>query len=182
MARLEAAKPDLAKFEAYLKANYPGRLWNAPALLDTPAVLRAYPGSRILYVGAAALPEGGPAKCPPQEELPDNKPRWLYLVVRITPDGTITPLRVPADYNVGLFPVASETDVKIAAAAVFALEQTRFSGPQRQPDAEVTVGRMPGGWDCAVKGLSAQGNIVLDGKGRVRALEIKPRAVATASK
>jgi hypothetical protein len=143
----DQARLDVAKVEAYLAKNHPGKTWeDGPTRIDTEEVRAAYGKRRFYYVFSKppVRPRGGP---PPGAELLDDlrkaqaqfdKER-VSLTLGIDEQEGITEYPKGEDFSRGLPKIEGEADARVAAAAVLSLFVADELGPRTVAAKDVTV-------------------------------------------
>jgi hypothetical protein len=171
------SKPDLshadvAVFHDHLVKNQLNIRWDGePTRLDSEEIRRAY-GDRRFYFTFKAPP------LPPGAALPDLIERYkrameeyqkhsLRITVGIDNKQRAVTFQTAQDFNVGLMPVKTDDDARIAAAAILSLIGNDQAHPGVISAREVRVTRMQSGWTCLVtreKGFD--GTAMFDPSGR----------------
>jgi hypothetical protein len=173
----DQAKQDLAAFKAYLEKERAGKKWQTgPTRLDSEELRQAYGKRRFYFVfSAPPIPPG--AFSPQiqkqfQERAEDFRKNYLSLTVGFDEKGKIVPLLKAEDYNVGLMPIKTDDDARVAAAAILSLASSDAgiggAGPGVVAASEVQVARTKDGWSCtAARRFRFQGTVAIDPAGKV---------------
>jgi hypothetical protein len=154
-SKTEASQGDMAAFHDHLVNNRLDIRWEGePARLDSEEIRRAY-GDRRFYFTFAVRP------MPPGAALPELIAEYkqamqvyqkhaLRITVGIDNKGHAATFRTAQDFNVGLMPVKTDEDARIAAAAILSLIGNDNVSPSVISSREVTVERTNAGWTCLV--------------------------------
>lgn len=157
--------------EALVEKGLADRWEGDPLTLSSQELYNAYPGVRFFYTfQPRPLPPGAP-----MPELLDRHKRAmqeyqkqsLRMTLGINDKGFANAYRTPADFNVGLRPVQSADQAKVAAAAILSLMDADHIGPGAIPAEEVTVTKTDNGWSCRVEQpRGIKGLVTFDEAGR----------------
>ena len=171
------AEPDAAavsSFRSYLRANRLDARWQADdplRRLDSTELRTAY-GDREFYFTfkGAPLPPGAPVPeviAIHNRALDEYKKHSLRLTVGIDKARKVNRYEKAEDFNAGLMPVKSDSDTKIAAAAILSLIGNEQVHPAVIAANEVTVTATEAGWTCRVsQKRGVDGTVVFDPSGK----------------
>lgn len=158
----------------YLNATGLNARWQDGDLMriDSAELRAAYPNRQFYFTFKAA-------PLPPGAVLPDLIARYkaqvaeyqkhsLRLTFALDASQNVVPVEKADDFNLGLMPVKSDADAKIAAAAILSLIGDDQVHPEAIGANEVTVTRTNSGWTCQVSRTRGfDGAVVLDSRGKV---------------
>lgn len=166
-----SSQADLAAFHDHLVKNRMTAQWDGePTRIESEEIRRAY-GDRRFYFTFKAAP------LPPGAQLPQLIERYnqamqeyqkhsLRITVGIDSKQRAATFRTAQDFNVGLMPVKTDDDARIAAAAILALmgDDRVYPSPVRAQ--EVSVSRTQSGWTCLVtRPRGFDGKVTFDANG-----------------
>ena len=141
--------------EALAEEGVADRWEGDPLPLSSQELYTAYPGVRFFYTfKPRPLPPGAPM---PQlleqhkRAMQEYQKHSLRMTVGINDKGFANAYRTPEDFNVGLRPVKSDEQAKIAAAAILSLMDADHIAPSAIPAEEVKVTKTENGWTCRVE-------------------------------
>lgn len=163
---------DLAVFHDHLVKNQLATHWaGTPTRIESEEIRRAY-GDRRFYFTFKAPP------LPPGAQLPRLIERYnqamqeyqkhsLRITVGIDSKQRADTFRTAQDFNLGLMPVETDDDARIAAAAILSLIGNDHVHPGVISAQEVSVTRTESGWTCLVTRQRAfDGKVIFDSSGR----------------
>ena len=159
---------DLAAFQDHLVKSQLATRWEgAPNRIESEELRRAY-GDRHFYFTfkAAPLPPG--AHLPKliekyDQAMQEYQKHALRITVGIDNKQHADTFRTAEDFNLGLMPVSTDDDARIAAAAILSLIGNDQVYPTVVNAREVNVTRTQSGWTCAVtRPREFDGTVILD--------------------
>ena len=162
---------DLAAFQDHLvKSQLASRWEGAPNRIESEELRRAYSDRRFYFTfKAAPLPPG--AQLPKliekyDQALQEYQKHALRITVGIDEKQHADTFRTAQDFNLGLMPVKTDDDARIAAAAILSLIGNDQVYPVVISAREVNVMRTESGWTCRVTRVREfDGQIVFDPSG-----------------
>jgi hypothetical protein len=172
-ANTDLPEADAAAFRAHLVQKQLDSRWEGnPYRLESTEIQRAY-GDRRFYFTFKAPPVPPGARLPElieryQKALEAHQKHSLRVTVGIEDGGGADTYRTAEDFNVGLMPISSDEDARVAAAAILSLIGNDQVYPLVINAKEVSVTQTRTGWTCRVnqqpKGID--GTVVFDASGR----------------
>ena len=167
-AAAASSPADLAVFHDHLVKNQLATHWDGtPTRIESEEIRRAY-GDRRFYFTFKAPP------FPPGADWPDLRERYrremeeyqkhsLRITVGIDSKQHADTFRTAQDFNLGLMPVKTDDDARIAAAAILSLIGNDQVCPAVISAREVSVTRTQSGWTClASRTRDFDGKVTLD--------------------
>jgi len=169
---LFAAPADLAVFHDHLVRNQLVSRWDGtPSRIESEEIRRAY-GDRRFYFTFKAPPRPPGAQLPRlieryKQAMQEYQKHSLRITVGIDKTQHAATFRTAQDFNLGLMPVKTDDDARIAAAAILSLMGDDQVHPGAISAREVSVTRTESGWTCLVTRTRAfDGKVIFDASGR----------------
>jgi hypothetical protein len=171
-AAAPGSQADLAVFNDHLVKNQLATRWDGtPTRIESEEIRRAYGDRRFYFTfKAAPLPPG--AQLPRLIEeykraMQEYQKHSLRITVGIDSKERSDTFRAAEDFNLGLMPVKSDEDARIAAAAILSLMGDDQVHPGAVSAREVSVTRTQSGWTCLVtRSRAFDGKVIFDSSGR----------------
>jgi len=165
------AQADLDVFHDHLVKNQLASRWDGtPTRIDSDEIRRAYGDRRFYFTfKAAPLPPGAPL--PDLIEIhtramQEYQKHSLRITVGIDNKQRAATFRTAQDFNLGLMPVKTDEDARIAAAAILSLIGNDQVYPAVINAREVSVTRTESGWTCLVtRPRGFDGKVIFDPSG-----------------
>jgi hypothetical protein len=171
-AAASGPQADSSVFQDHLVRNQLATHWDgAPTRIESEEIRRAY-GDRHFYFTfkAAPLPPG--AQLPElidayKQAMQEYQKHSLRITVGIDNKQHADTFRTAQDFNLGLMPVKTDDDARIAAAAILSLMGDDQVHPGAIGAREVSVTRTQSGWTCLVtRSRAFDGKVIFDSSGR----------------
>ena len=162
---------DVARFHEALAEKGMSDKWEGdPIPLASEELRAAYPGVKFLYTfKSAPLPPGAPMPeliASHQRAMEAYEKKSLRITIGINDKGFARAFKTPADFNVGLRPITTDAEAKMAAAAILSLIDVDEIGPSALSAEEVSVTKSSEGWTCRVAQVKGViGMVTFDQKG-----------------
>ena len=170
-AATAGASADLAVFQDHLVRNQLATRWDGtPIRIESEEIRRAY-GDRRFYFTFKAPPLPPGAQLPRlieryKQAMQEYQKHSLRITVGIDSKQHADTFRTAQDFNLGLMPVKTDDDARIAAAAILSLMGNDQVHPGAISAREVSVTRTESGWTCLVTRPRAfDGKVVFDSSG-----------------
>jgi len=171
-AAAASAPADLATFQDHLVRNQLAPHWDGtPTRIESEEIRRAYGDRRFYFTfKAAPLPPG--AQLPRlieeyKQAMQEYQKHSLRITVGIDTKQRADTFRTAQDFNLGLMPVKTDDDARIAAAAILSLMGDDQVHPGAISAREVSVTRNQSGWTCLVtRSRAFDGKVIFDSSGR----------------
>lgn len=167
-AAAASSQADLAIFHDHLVKNQLAAHWDGtPGRIDSEEIRRAYGDRRFYFTFRAAPPLPG-ALWPEniaryEQKMQEYQKYSLRITVGIDNKQHADTFRTAQDFNVGLMPVKTDDDARIAAAAILSLIGNDQVCPAVISAREVSVTRTQSGWTClASRTRDFDGKVILD--------------------
>ena len=151
----DLSQVDVATFRNHLVQNKLDTRWDGPpARIDSEEIRRAYGDQRFYFTfKAPPLPPG--AQLPKlieryNQAMQEHEKHALRITVGIDQKQHSETFRTSQDFNLGLMPVKTDDDARIAAAAILSLIGNDQVYPTVVNAREVNVVRTQSGWTCVV--------------------------------
>lgn len=171
-AATAASPADLSVFRDHLVRNQLATHWDgAPTRIESEEIRRAY-GDRRFYFTFKAPPLPPGAQMPRlienyKQAMQEYQKHSLRITVGIDSKQRADTFRTAQDFNLGLMPVKTDDDARIAAAAILSLMGDDQVHPGAISAREVSVTRTQSGWTCLVtRNKAFDGKVVFDSSGR----------------
>jgi len=151
----DPSQADAATFHDHLVKHQLHTRWDGPpSRIDSEELRRAY-GNRRFYFTFKAPPLPPGAQLPKlieryNQAMEEHQKHALRITVGIDDKQRADTFRTAEDFNLGLMPVKTDDDVRIAAAAILSLIGNDQVYPAVISAREVNVTRTPAGWTCVV--------------------------------
>ncbi len=159
-------------FNTYLSTHGLSDRWSDGPLrqVDSPELRAAYGERQFFFTyKGAPLPPGAPMPeliARYKRDVEAYQKHSLRLTVGVDGEQNVLPFQQAKDFNVGLMPVKSEGDVKVATAAILALIGDDKVHPEAISASQVTVSPTRSGWIGKVSQPRAfDGTVVFDSNG-----------------
>lgn len=171
-AATAASPADLSVFQDHLVRNQLATHWDGtPTRIESEEIRRAYGDRRFYFTfKAAPLPPG--AQMPRliesyKQAMEEYQKHSLRITVGIDSKQHADTFRTAQDFNLGLMPVKTDDDARIAAAAILSLIGDDQVHPGAISAREVSVTRTQSGWACLVtRSRAFDGKVIFDSNGR----------------
>lgn len=171
-AATAASPADLSVFQDHLVRNQLATHWDGtPTRIESEEIRRAYGDRRFYFTfKAAPLPPG--AQMPRliesyKQAMQEYQKHSLRITVGIDSKQHAETFRTAEDFNLGLMPVKTDDDARIAAAAILSLMGDDQVHPGAISAREVSVTRTQSGWTCLVtRSRAFDGKVIFDSSGR----------------
>lgn len=170
-AAAASSQADLAVFHDHLVKNQLANRWDGnPTRIDSDEIRRAYGDRRFYFTfQEAPLPPGAPLPDlieMHKREMQEYQKHSLRITVGIDNKQHAATFRTAQDFNLGLMPVKTDEDARIAAAAILSLIGNNQVYPAVITAQEVSVTRTESGWTCLVRRTrDFDGKVILDSSG-----------------
>jgi len=168
----DLVQTDVATFRDHLVKNQLDLKWDGePTRLDSEEIRRAY-GARRFYFTFKAPPLPPGAAWPDlierhKQAMAEYQKHSLRITVGIDNEQSAVTFQTAPDFNVGLMPVKTDDDARIAAAAILSLIGNDRVHPAVISAREVSVTGTRFGWSCRVKQAKGiDGTVVFVASGR----------------
>ena len=151
----DLSQADAATFHEHLVKNQLHTRWEGPPnRIDSDEIRRAY-GDRRFYFTFKAPPLPPGAQLPKlieryNQAMEEHQKHALRITVGINDKQSADTFRTAQDFNLGLMPVKTDDDARIAAAAILSLIGNDQVYPAVISSREVNVTRTQAGWTCTV--------------------------------
>ena len=168
----DLSQADAATFHDHLVRNQLHTRWEGPpSRIDSEEIRRAY-GARRFYFTFKAPPLPPGAQLPKlieryNQAMQEHQKHALRITVGIDARQHADTFRTPQDFNLGLMPVKTDDDARIAAAAILSLIGNDQVYPAVVSAREVKVTQTQTGWTCLVtRTREFDGKVEFDSSGQ----------------
>ena len=171
LAQAAISQTDRAAFQEHLVKNQLATHWEGtPTPIDSDEIRRAY-GDRRFYFTFKEAPQSPGAQLPDliekyNQAMQEHQKHSLRITVGIDSKQHAATFRTAQDFNLGLMPVKTDDDARIAAAAILSLIGNDQVHPGVIKAGEVSVTRTESDWTCLVtRPTGFDGKVVFDPSG-----------------
>jgi len=167
----DLSQADVATFHNHLVQNKLDARWDGPpARIDSEEIRHAY-GDRRFYFTFKAPPLPPGAQLPKlieryNQAMQEHEKHALRITVGIDEKQRPETFRTAQDFNLGLMPVKTDDDARLAAAAILSLIGNDQVYPTVVNAREISVTATSSGWTCTVtRPREFDGKVIFDSSG-----------------